>query len=124
MLSEKRKERNKLNLGSELKDARVRSGFTQKGLASALGLEYYTMISQMELGYISIPAALWHDIALHLNMDTSRWILSCLNEYQPDVYKALFQNRSLKECGDVLNMQHKGQLDDMLTHVKIHSELH
>jgi transcriptional regulator with XRE-family HTH domain len=118
MLSEIRKEKNKLNLGSELRDARVRQGYTQKALASALGLEYYTMISQMELGYISIPASLWYDIAIHLEMDRSVWILSCLNEYQPEVYKALFRNRGLKECADVLNMLHKGMLDEELKELK------
>lgn len=82
------------------------------------------MISQMELGYISIPAALWNDIALQLNMDRSVWVLQCLNEYLPDVYKALFQNRSLKECADILNMLHKGLLDEQLQSLKINKELH
>lgn len=118
MLSEDRKERNRENLGIELKNARVTAGFTQKALASALGIEYYTMISQMELGYISIPAALWRDIALQLSMDVPTWVLKCIHEYQPDMYHALFQNRSLKETADVLKMFHRGQLDEMLMSLK------
>jgi DNA-binding XRE family transcriptional regulator len=118
MLSEDRKERNRDNLGSELKDARVRAGYTQKALAQALGLEYYTMISQMELGYISIPATLWRDIAIHLSMDAPIWVLKCLREYQPDMYEALFGKRSLKETGDVLKMFQLGKLDDLLLSLK------
>lgn len=72
MLSENRKERNRNNLGTELKNSRVKEGYTQKALATALGLEYYTMISQMELGYMSIPASLWVPIADLLRMDKFR----------------------------------------------------
>lgn len=119
MLSEKRKERNRDNLGTELKEARNREGFTQKALADALGIEYYTMISQMELGYISIPAALWVSIARVLKMDESEWVLRCVREYQPEVFTALFLNRSLSEVTDLLKMFHRGQLDDALRAVKI-----
>lgn len=114
MLSDRRKERNRDSLGQVLKDARVKQGYTQKALADALGLEYYTMISQMELGYISIPATLWLNIARVLQMETYRWVLLCLNEYQPDVYRALFNNRSISETETLLVLLHKGQLDDLL----------
>lgn len=115
MLSEKRKRKNKDNLGKLLKEARVEQGFTQKALAEALGLEYYTMISQMELGYISIPASIWGPIAVTLKMDESDWVLRCLHEYQPDVYRALFHNRTLREAGTTLTALHKGQLDEILS---------
>lgn len=59
MLSKKRKERNAIIIGSLIRKRREELGYTQKGLADAIGLEYYTMISQIELGYISVPAALW-----------------------------------------------------------------
>lgn len=114
MLSDRRKERNRESLGQVLKDARTRQGFTQKALAEALELEYYTMISQMELGYISIPASLWMGIAKVLKMDEYRWVMICLSEYHPEVYKAIFNNRSISESSMVLSMLHKGQLDELL----------
>ena len=55
-LSKERIENNRTGIGEALKAARERQGMTQKALAAELGLEYYTMISQMELGYISVPA--------------------------------------------------------------------
>ncbi len=115
MLSEKRKEKNKNNLGKRLKDARTAAGFTQKAMADELGIEYYTMVSQMELGYISIPATLWGPIADVLKMDKSEWVLLCLIEYQPELYRALFQNRSRREVTKFLTLLRKGQLDDYLS---------
>lgn len=114
MLSETRKQRNKDSLGSILKDRRVAEGYTQKALADALGLEYYTMISQMELGYISIPASIWLPIARVLRMETSDWVLRCLKEYLPEVYAALFEHRSLAEASSVLSLFHKGLLDELI----------
>lgn len=118
MLSDQRVQKNRDNLGSELKDARVKAGYTQKALAAELGLEYYTMISQMELGYISIPASLWYPISKVLGVNSAEWVLRCLLEYQPEVYKALFHNRSRKECAAFLSLLHKGSLDDLLTSPK------
>lgn len=63
MLSDRKKQMNREGLGARLKEERTKSGFTQKALADALGLEYYVMISQMENGYMSIPPALWTPIA-------------------------------------------------------------
>lgn len=111
MLSPQRIEKNRDNLGSELKTHRTKEGYTQKALADALGLEYYTMISQMELGYISIPPSLWLPIAMTLHMNASTWVLRCLKEYQPEVYGALFQHKSIKETAELLTKYHKGQLD-------------
>lgn len=115
MLSEKRKEKNRNSLGQRLKEARTTQGFTQKALAEALNIEYYTMVSQMELGYISIPATLWGPIADTLKMDRAEWVLLCLNEYQPEVYRALFENRSRREVAKCLTMLRMGQLEDVLS---------
>lgn len=114
MLSNDRKQKNRDNLGAELKNARTKEGYTQKALAEALELEYYTMISQMELGYISIPASLWSPIALVLKMDEPVWVLRCLREYQPETYRALFKKRSIKETAKVLRLYHRGALDEQI----------
>lgn len=110
MLSEHRRHRNERGLGSIIKAAREKSGYTQKALADSLGLEYYTMISQMELGYVSIPPALWIGLCSTLGLDRSEFVLRCLREYQPDVYKSLFDNRGLKDTADVLSAYRKGQI--------------
>lgn len=111
MLSDKKRQRNLESLGQLVKDARVKEGFTQKALADALGLEYYTMISQMELGYISIPPSLWTPIADKLRLDRSNWVLECLLEIQPEVFRALFGNKSLREVSEHLSKLDKGEGD-------------
>lgn len=114
MLSDKRIRKNKEGLGNVLKDARTNEGYTQKALAEALGVEYYTMISQMELGYISIPAALWLPIARTLKMDVEKWVLQCLREYQPEVLEALFGSKSIDNVAKALKLLNRGSLDDLL----------
>lgn len=108
MLSEKRKRKNATNLGGRMKDGRIAAGYTQKAFADALGIEYYTMVSQMELGYISIPAAFWVPIADVLSFDVSEWVLTCLEEYQPEVYRALFSNASRSEIAEMISIIRKG----------------
>lgn len=116
MLSEQRRQRNRNNLGSELKEARVREGFTQKALASALDIEHASMISQMELGYMAIPAPLWVPMADALKMNRYLWVLRCVHEYYPDINRSLFGNLSRREVSDFLTALHKGQLDGLLGH--------
>ena len=115
MLSEQRKQRNRDNLGATLKEARLREGFTQKGLAAALDIEYHTMISQMELGYMAIPSSLWVPIAETLKMNRYLWVLRCVQEYHPDINRALFGNHSRREVAEFLEALHKGQLFELLT---------
>ncbi|MEM9393775.1 MAG: helix-turn-helix transcriptional regulator [Pseudomonadota bacterium] len=109
-LSDDRKQRYKDKLGAAIKAARIKTGYTQKGLASELGLEYYTMVSQMEQGHIAIPATLWIPIATALDLDRDTWVLRCLHEYQPNVYKALFGRRSRSEVASVLKALRLGQM--------------
>ena len=119
MLTEKKKQRNHDQLGLALKEARVRGGYSQKALADSLGIEYYTMISQMELGYMSIPPTLWTPIADKLRLDRAGWVLRCLTEIMPEVYHALFGIKSIKEVAEHLNALDKGQqfpLDQSKTH--------
>ena len=110
-LSDKKRQKNQETLGSRLKARRTAEGFTQKALADALGLEYYTMISQMELGYISIPPAFWGPIADVLNMDRSDWILTCLDEISPEIYSALFGMKSKDEVKMLLDRLRKGEFE-------------
>jgi len=91
-----------------IKEARIAAGYTQKGLADSLGLEYYTMISQIELGYMSLPPSLWTPLADKLRMPRAAWVLNCLLEIQPEVYTALFGIKSVAEVTEVLDRLDKG----------------
>lgn len=111
MLSERRKQKNRDNLGAVIKDARTHHGYTQKALADQLGIEYYTTISQIENGHISIPAALWSPLADALRLDKSDWLTRCLCEYHPEVFNALFSGHSRKSVSALLTALRKGQIE-------------
>ena len=108
MLSEKKRLHNQNTLGGIIKEARTKEGFTQKALADALGMEYYTMVSQIELGYMSLPPSLWTPIADKLRLPRAEWVLNCLLEIQPEVYQALFGIKPVQEVTEMLDMLDKG----------------
>lgn len=108
MMTEARKKKNRDNLGLIIKNKRTEEGYTQKALADAIGVEYYTMISQMELGYISIPASLWIPLADKLKLDEIEWVLRCVHEYYPEIYRALFNGRGRAEIALALSALKKG----------------
>jgi len=90
MLSRETQERNIGLIGSVIKAKREEIGMTQKALADLLGLNYYTMISQIERGYVTLPPSMWVPMANALRFDVEHWVLQCLDELHPDTYRALF----------------------------------
>lgn len=114
MLSEKRRRRNRDTLGKELMRFRQKEGFTQKAIAEALRIKHYTMISQMERGYMAIPSIFWVPIAETLHMDRHSWVLKCTEEYFPEVRRAMFGNRGRNEVSTTLSALHKGLLEEVL----------
>ena len=97
LLSKEKRQRNQKHIGAAVKQARKDLDMTQRELAKALGLDYFTLISQIENGYITLPPTMWTPIAEALSIPPGPWAVRCLLEIQPDVYEALFQDRSLDE---------------------------
>jgi DNA-binding XRE family transcriptional regulator len=108
LLSERRRDHNAETIGALIKAAREKAGLTQKAVADAVGLNYYTMISQMELGYVTVPPALWVKLPDVLGMDRQDFVLRCLAAHQPQVYQALFGNKGRQEVADALRTLTKG----------------
>ena len=108
MLSERRRDHKAETIGAFLKAAREKAGLTQKADADAVGLNYYTMISQMELGYVTVPPALWVKLPDVLGMDRQDFVLRCLSANLPEVYEALFHNKGRQEVADALRAFLKG----------------
>ena len=102
MLSERRRDHNAEAVGAHIKAAREKAGLTQKAVADAVGLKYYTMISQMELGYVTVPPALWVPLADVLHMDRQDFVLRSLSAHMPEVYGALFGTKGRHEVADAL----------------------
>lgn len=102
MLSEEKTLGNRGLIGALMKDRRVSLGYTQKAFADVLGIEYYTLISQMERGHMTVPPTLWGPIAEALKIDRQEWVLQCLREIQPEVYDALFGDKAIAEASAAL----------------------
>lgn len=99
------------NVGAIVREAREREGYSQNALAKALGYDYYTMISNIELGKSPIPPSQWNPLINVLRMDRGKHLALFLWETQPDVYVALFGKRGLNDVGRLLDLLHKGALD-------------
>lgn len=90
MLNPETRRRNVNKIGRRIKERRKELGITQRQLAHSIGLDYYTMVSQMELGYVTVPPSLWVRLASSLKMDIAEFVILCLKELQPEVYEAVF----------------------------------
>lgn len=76
--------------GAWLKQVRERAEITQNTLAKEIGLEYYTMISQVELGKTRVPpdkVVLW---AKAVKMEPREFAKRLLRYYDPFMWQALF----------------------------------
>jgi transcriptional regulator with XRE-family HTH domain len=95
--SEESKE-HRLALGVWLRELREEQGLSQRGLSEALGLEYYTFISQLENGRGKIPSNRYRDWAEALGQDSKTFVRKLLMHYDPVSYEILFSDEMNETC--------------------------
>ena len=76
--------------GRWLKEQRERAGLSQRQLATAVGAEYYTFISQLETGRGRIPPDRYEVWAGALNLSPRVFVRSLLRYYDPITFALLF----------------------------------
>lgn len=76
--------------GLFVKSLRAQQSLTQRDVAVALKLNYYTMISQIESGSARIPPDLYVPYAKVLNVDPRLFVQKLLEFYDPHTYSALY----------------------------------
>lgn len=81
--------------GLFIKSLRTNQSLTQREVAVALKLNYYTMISQIENGAARIPPDLYVAYAKVLKVDTALFVRKLLQYYDPHTYKALYGSKRL-----------------------------
>src|SRR5580704_6077576 len=77
--------------GQWLKKLREAQGLSQRQLAAAVGVEYYTFISQLETGHGRIPTdrcLLW---ANALGVEPKHFVQTLMRYYDPVTYEILFE---------------------------------
>lgn len=76
--------------GAKIQEMRETLGLTQRDVAEALGLDYYTMVSQIERGVSKIPVqdvARW---ALLLRQNLKEFTILYTYWNEPDLYSGIF----------------------------------
>lgn len=76
--------------GRWLKALREQAGLSQRQLASAVGVEFYTFIAQLEAGRGRIPPDRYEDFAKALGTDVRPFVKKLMSFYDPVTYRHLF----------------------------------
>lgn len=85
------------NAGDYVKKIRIEQEMTQRDLAEALNLKYYTFISQLENGQGRLPPNLTVRMAIALNQDPKEFALKMLSYYDPHTHIAVTAGETLPE---------------------------
>jgi transcriptional regulator with XRE-family HTH domain len=85
--------------GRYIRSLREAAGLTQNDLSKALGLDYYTFISQVETGMTRVPPDKYRLWATALKVEVEEFTRTLLSFYDPFTYDALFTKK--KEKRDV-----------------------
>lgn len=84
----------RLEMGQWLKSLREDKGMSQRELASALDLEYYTFISQLENGRGKIPPQRYRSWAEALDLSPKEFVTTLMSYSDPVTYDILFGEAS------------------------------
>lgn len=80
--------------GRWLKEQRERCGLTQRQLAELVGVEYYTFVSQLEVGRGRIPPDRYERWAQALGLEPALFVKKLMGFYDPETYRLLFGHES------------------------------
>ena len=81
--------------GIFIKALRTHAGLTQREVAVALNMNYYTMIAQMEAGTARIPPDTYAPYAKVLGVDCKLFTRKLMQYYDPHTYKSLWGNEKV-----------------------------
>lgn len=82
--------------GQWLRELREKKGLSQRDLATKIGAEYYTFISQLETGRGRIPPDRYLVWAKALDVDLQEFVRKLMSYYDPVTYGILFGEPSDK----------------------------
>lgn len=83
-------QRLRVECGRWLKDLREQAGLSQRELAIAVGLEYYSFISQIESGKGKVPPSHFEAWAAAVHLPPREFARELLRFYEPLYYKLVF----------------------------------
>ena len=83
----------KMELGDYIRQARLANNMTQSDLAQAVGMEYYTAISAIEVGRNTVPPERYYDFAEALGLDPVEFVQKILELTNPWAHAMLYSAR-------------------------------
>ncbi len=83
--------------GMWLKHLREEAGHTQRSFAVAVGVDYYTFISQIETGRGRVPEERYHDWARVLGVPPKDFLREYMRYWDPISYNILFGDSDMQE---------------------------
>lgn len=78
--------------GIWLRERRAEAGLSQRALASHVGFEYYTFISQLESGRGKVPSDRYAAYADAVKVSRRDFAITMLRYNDPDTYNLIFVN--------------------------------
>jgi transcriptional regulator with XRE-family HTH domain len=82
--------------GAYLKKVREKAGISQNELAKKVGIDYYTMISQVEGGKVRLPPDKMQGWADAVQVDPETFAKTLLRFYDPFTWEILFGGKKRK----------------------------
>lgn len=76
--------------GAWLRAKRESAGLSQRDLATKVGIDYYTFISQIEAGRGKVPAERYESYAVALNVSARDFAITMLRFNDPHTYALIF----------------------------------
>jgi transcriptional regulator with XRE-family HTH domain len=91
--------------GEWLRALREHKRLSQRELASKVGLDYYTFVSQLESGRGRIPPDRYEAWAQALGIDAQTFVRELMRYYDPVTHNLLFPDSSLRSDTSVSSAQ-------------------
>ena len=85
--------------GKWLKELREKRNLTQRELAELVGIDYYTFISQLEVGRGRIPPDRYERWAKALDIEPAEFVKNLMRYYDPETYRLLFGEKDIDDSG-------------------------
>ncbi|MDO1585591.1 helix-turn-helix domain-containing protein [Rhizobium oryzicola] len=93
--------------GLWLRDKRETAGLSQRELATKVGFDYYTFISQIEAGRGKVPSERYEAYSVALNLDPREFAITMLRYNDPHTYALIFGEREQSANPDVAALEER-----------------
>lgn len=103
--------------GRWLRTLRENAKLSQRDLAKAVGIEYYTFISQIEAGRGRVPPGQYMAFAHALNVPLRDFVKTLMRYYDPITHYALFEAEESSAPSDAESMNDNSSVTELAARI-------